>query len=74
MKDHYLFTVVKLNILNRDIVFYIRISYLNLRDKQTLNNQVSLFIKNRDYLYERIMCYRKNRRGKLKVWICYRAC
>ena len=40
MKVHYLFTVVKLNILNRDIAFYIRISYLNLRDKLILNNQV----------------------------------
>lgn len=42
MRVHYLFTVVKQNISNRDIVFYIRISYLNLRDKPTLSNQVLL--------------------------------
>ena len=40
MKVHYLSIAVKLNISNRDIAFYIRISYLNLRDKLILNNQV----------------------------------
>lgn len=43
MRDLSLFTAIKLNISSKDIVFYIKISYLNSRDKLTLNNQ-ELFV------------------------------
>ena len=61
MRDLSLFTAIKPSISSRDIVFYIKISYLNSRDKLTLNNQVYIIMKNRNYLYERTVCYRKDR-------------